>query len=65
MKIMENILNNKILNKYIDWFYDFLFYYSEEKTVAKKVKAILMAVTPIFLAIGYITLIILYFLTNG
>ncbi len=62
---MEDILNNRAINKYIDWFYNFLFYYNEEKTVTKKVKAILMAVTPIVLAIGYLVVIALYFVTGG
>lgn len=62
---MENILNGKIISRYIDWFYNFLFYYTEEKSMTNKIKAIAMAVTPILLAIGYIILIVTYFITNG
>lgn len=62
---MENIINGKVISKYVDWFYNFLFYYTEEKSIANKIKAIIMAVTPIILAIGYLVLIALYFITGG
>ena len=62
---MEKILNGRFFSQYIDWFYNFIFYYSEEKSMKNKIKAIAMAVTPILLAIGYIILIAAYFITGG
>ena len=63
---MKTIINSKAIIKYVDWFYRFLFYYAEEKeTMSKKIKAIFLAVTPILLAMGYIILTGLYFITGG